>query len=110
MIISDCAPPINTPAIVSDRKTPPFEATVEFTGIVPVDKIVAVEFTDGRFNWSFRCHPSELQSFAKFQQAAVRERGVWIHHPSQDEPRAARRKDEWTEAVRVAFQRMEAKR
>ena len=86
-----------------DPKAPPRTALVEFTGIIPVDGLVAVEFTDGRFNWLFRCKAAELQTFKKFQLVALHNKGVWIDHESQHESRAARRQDEWDDAVRTAF-------
>lgn len=97
-------------AVYIDSKTPPRTALVEFTGIIPVDGLVAVEFTDGKFNWCFRCKASGLQSFKRFQLMALHAKGVWIDHESQHESRAGRRADEWDEAVRVAFQRGEAVR
>ncbi len=98
------------PAIVSGSKTPPRTPTVELVGIIPNKQfvLVAVRDSDGRFNWSVECTPADVQSFAKFQAAAVKQCGIWIQHASQEELRPARRADEWAYAVTAAFARGKA--
>ena len=109
MIIAHDAPAINCPAIVSNAKTPPRTPTVELVGIVPsTAPFLLVGITDGRFHWSVECRPAELQSFAKFQAAAVKQCGIWIDHESQSESRRARRADDWNYAVTSAFARGKA--
>lgn len=107
MIVSDFTPAINAPAIVS--KTPPRTPTVELVGIVPNGQFLLVAISDGRFNWQVECTPADLQSFAKFQAAAVKQCRIWVQHSSQDDSlRLARRADEWNYAVTTAFERGKA--
>ena len=108
-IITDSPSPINGQAYVTypGPRATPRAPTVELTGIVS-DQLanscwIYAFFTDGRFNWSVKCRAADLQSFAKFQAVAAEQRDIWIHHASQDELRAVRRKEEWAEAVRLAF-------
>ncbi len=85
--------------------TPPRVPTVELQGIVPQGKLLIVAITDGRFNWPVECKPGDVQSFARFQQIACEQFGIWIQHDSQNEPRAGWRRGEWDEAVAAAFAR-----
>ncbi len=83
----------------------PATATIELASAVPMGDYVEVWITDGQFHRLCTCKPTALQSFSRFQVAAMQLCDVWIHHVSQDEPRAGRRRDEWSEAVRAAFRR-----
>ena len=95
----DC---ITTPA---GGDGPPRTPMVELDGIVPSGQFLQVTISAGSFSWHFQCTPSDVQSFAKFQAAAVKQCKVWVQHGSQEEARALRRVDEWNSAVTAAFQR-----
>ena len=64
-----------------------------------------VVFTSGAFQWSVICQPSDLQSFLKFQAVVAANHELWVSHPSQEESRAARKREEWDDAVSAAYER-----
>lgn len=108
MIVDSITSPAagHVPAIVS--KTPPRTPTVDLVGIVPNGQFLLVAISDGRFNWQVECTPADLQSFAKFQAAAVKQCRIWVQHASQEEARPVRRADDWNYAVTSAFERGKA--